>query len=142
MSDALALPAPAQHRVLGRRTARVLRGAAGVLLLLAAWQVSVPLVGLSSYFYPAPSDVVASFVDLTRKGILPVYFMSPTTILGLGVGEGLDIGLDRKQHVTPLYGGAACNVYTGSVDHVRIEPGPHPPDSYANRPERFAQRDR
>jgi arylsulfatase len=68
--------------------------------------------------------------------------MSPTTILGLGVGEGLDIGLDRKQHVTPLYGGEGCNVYTGSVDHVRIEPGPHPPDSYANRPEAIAQRDR
>ena len=68
--------------------------------------------------------------------------MSPTTVLGLGVGEGLDIGLDRKQHVTPLYGGEGCNVYTGSVDHVRIEPGPHPPDSYANRPEAVAQRDR
>jgi hypothetical protein len=67
--------------------------------------------------------------------------MYPTTILGLGVGEGLDIGLDRKQHVTPLYGGEGCNRYTGCVDHVRIEPGAHPPDSYANRPERDAQRD-
>jgi len=66
--------------------------------------------------------------------------MSPTTILGLGVGEGLDIGLDRKQHVTPLYGGEGCNRYTGCVDHVRIEPGAHPPDSDANRPERVAQR--
>ena len=74
MSGTLTLPAPAQHRVFGHRTARALRGAAGVLLLLVGWQISVPLVGMSSYFYPAPSDVVASFTDLVRKGILPVYF--------------------------------------------------------------------
>ncbi len=67
--------------------------------------------------------------------------LSPTTILGLGVGEGLDIGLDRRQHVTPAYGGSGVCAYTGTVAHVRIEPGPHPPDSYANRPERLAQRD-
>ena len=29
--------------------------------------------------------------------------MSPTTILGLGVGEGLDVGLDRKLHVSDRY---------------------------------------
>jgi arylsulfatase len=67
--------------------------------------------------------------------------MSPTTILGLGVGEGLDIGLDRKLHVTPLYEGSGPCRYSGTVDYVRIEPGPQAPDSYANRPEREAQRD-
>jgi arylsulfatase len=67
--------------------------------------------------------------------------MSPTTILGLGVGEGLDVGLDRKLHVSTLYGGEGCCAFTGRVDFVRIEPGPHPSDSYANRPERDAQRD-
>jgi len=67
--------------------------------------------------------------------------MSPTTILGLGVGEGLDIGMDRKLHVTPRYGGRGTCAYTGRVAHVRIEPGKHPADSYANRPERLAQRD-
>jgi len=67
--------------------------------------------------------------------------MSPTTILGLGVGEGLDVGLDRKLHVTRLYGGDGCCRYTGRVDYVHIEPGAHPADSYANRPERDAQRD-
>jgi hypothetical protein len=66
---------------------------------------------------------------------------SPTTILGLGVGEGLDIGLDRKLHVTARYGGSGTCAYTGRVTHVRIEPGAHPPGSYANRPERLAQRD-
>ncbi len=67
--------------------------------------------------------------------------MSPTTILGLGVGEGLDIGCDRKLHVTPLYGRDDAFEYTGAVSHVRIEPGAQAHDSYANRPEREAQRD-
>jgi ABC-type nitrate/sulfonate/bicarbonate transport system permease component len=44
-----------------------------VLLLVALWQASVPMVGMSSYFYPSPADVVASFAELIRKGILPVY---------------------------------------------------------------------
>jgi arylsulfatase len=67
--------------------------------------------------------------------------MSPTTILGLGVGEGLDIGCDRRLHVTPRYGRRDAFHYTGAVEYVRIEPGSHPADSYANRPEREAQRD-
>jgi arylsulfatase A-like enzyme len=67
--------------------------------------------------------------------------LSPTMILGLGVGEGLDIGCDRKLHVTPLYGRDDAFAYSGTVHFVRIDPGPHPADSYANRPERFAQRD-
>jgi arylsulfatase len=67
--------------------------------------------------------------------------MSPTTILGLGVGEGLDIGLDRKLHVTSRYGRADPFAYTNTIDFVSIEPGAHPADSYANRRERLAQRD-
>jgi arylsulfatase A-like enzyme len=67
--------------------------------------------------------------------------MSPTTILGLGVGEGLDLGRDRKLHVTSLYGRSDTFPYTGEVEYMTLEPGPHPADSYANRPERDAQRD-
>ena len=67
--------------------------------------------------------------------------LSPTTILGLGVGEGLDIARDRRLHVTARYGGGGVCAYSGTVAHVRIEPGPQAPDSYANRPERLAQRD-
>ena len=67
--------------------------------------------------------------------------LSPTTILGLGVGEGLDVGCDRRLHVTARYGGGGACPYTGAVRYVRIEPGPQAPDSYANRPERLAQRD-
>ena len=65
--------------------------------------------------------------------------MTPTTILGLGVGEGLDVGCDRKLHVTPRYGRDDPFPYTGAVDYVRIEPGAQAPGSDANRPEREAQ---
>ena len=112
MSRTLALGVPARAPVIGRKTARALKGAAGVLLLLVAWQLSVPLVGLSPYFYPAPTDVVAAFVDLMRKGILPVYFvdsmlryfagLSAGALLGVVVG--VLIGLNRmvSQALSPL----------------------------------------
>jgi hypothetical protein len=43
--------------------------------------------------------------------------------------------------VTPLYGRDDAFAYTGAVLHVRIDPGAQAHDSYANRPERLAQRD-
>ncbi len=66
--------------------------------------------------------------------------LSPTIILGLSAGEGLDVGCDRRLHVTDYGGTGACR-YTQRVHHVTIEPGPQAPDSYANRPERLSQHD-
>jgi len=112
LSRALTLSVGARGPLIGRKTARALKGAAGVLLLLVAWQLSVPLVGLSPYFYPAPTDVVAAFVDLMRKGILPVYFVDSMLryFAGLfagallGVVVGVLIGLNRtvSQTLSPL----------------------------------------
>ena len=112
MSDALAIE-PSAARPLSRRVAKFLKGAAGVLALLVAWQLSVPLVGLSSYFYPAPTDVVAAFADLMRKGILPVYFVDSmlryTAGLAagalLGVAVGVLVGLNRTASLalSPLF---------------------------------------
>lgn len=65
--------------------------------------------------------------------------MSPTIILGLNVGEGLDVGCDRRLHVTREYGGEGICPYTQAVHFVRIAPGPQAPDSYANKPERLSQ---
>jgi ABC-type nitrate/sulfonate/bicarbonate transport system permease component len=93
VSRALALPAPPARRGASRRLARFAKGAAGVLLLLAAWQVSVPLVGLSPYFYPAPTDVVAAFAELMRKGILPVYFADSMLRYGAGLAAGALLGV-------------------------------------------------
>jgi len=97
------LVSPARARRLGR----VVKGCAGVLLLLGAWQASVPLVGLGPYFYPAPTDVAASFVDLLRKGILPVYFADSMLryfsglVAGalLGIAGGVLIGLNKTAAV-------------------------------------------
>ena len=108
MSGSLTLPAPPPRRLIGRRWGRALKGSAGVLLLLVAWQLSVPLVGLGPYFYPSPSDVAASFAELMRKGILPVYFadsmgryLAGLTIGALlGMAFGVLIGLSRAAAVT------------------------------------------
>ena len=80
--------------------ARALKGGAGVLAVLLLWLVSIPIVGLESYLYPAPIDVWYAFVDLMRKGILPVYVWdslgrySVGVLIGivLGIGAGLLIG--------------------------------------------------
>ncbi|MBA3507776.1 MAG: ABC transporter permease, partial [Betaproteobacteria bacterium] len=113
MSATLAAPAPLRAASWSRRWSRPLKGLAGVLLLLAAWQVSVPLVGMSSYFYPSPADVIASFTELTRKGILPVYladsllrYLTGLTVGAvLGVGVGVLIGLNRTASLalSPLF---------------------------------------
>jgi ABC-type nitrate/sulfonate/bicarbonate transport system permease component len=111
MSDAAALRPPHAF-ALSRRWSRALKGALGVLLLLALWQASVPLVGLEPYFYPAPADVAGAFVDLLRKGILPVYVadslgryaVGVTLGASLGIGIGVLIGLNRAvaEALSPL----------------------------------------
>ena len=103
MTAEVALPATAGAARWTWRSSRALKGLAGVLLLLLAWQVSVPLVGMSAYFYPAPADVVTAGVDLVRKGILPVYladslvrYLTGLTIGAcLGIALGVGVGLNR-----------------------------------------------
>jgi ABC-type nitrate/sulfonate/bicarbonate transport system permease component len=104
MTPQVALRLPLRRTRPRRRLGVAARGAAGVLILLAAWQISVPLVGLGPYFYPAPSDVLASFVDLVRKGILPVYLADSVMrylaglVAGaaLGIAFGVLIGMHRR----------------------------------------------
>ena len=85
------------------RYARPLKGALGIALFLAAWQASVPLVGLEPYFYPSPADVWRAFIELVVKGILPIYLIDSIgryaagVTIGtlLGIAAGLLIGLSR-----------------------------------------------
>ncbi len=74
-------------------TARTLKGALGLVLFVLLWQASVPLVGLSSYFYPSPLDVWNAFVDLMRKGILPVYVADSMGRYLAGVALGSAVGV-------------------------------------------------
>lgn len=79
------------------------KGAFGLAVFFAAWAVSVPLIGLEPYFYPAPRDVARAFVLLIERGILPEYIAESLARYGsgvaigtaLGVGLGLLIGLSR-----------------------------------------------
>lgn len=79
------------------------RGMLGIVVVLVMWQISVWIIALPAYFYPAPVDVAAAFVDLIRKGILPSYIVDSAfrytagvvTGLTLGVCFGLLIGLSR-----------------------------------------------
>ena len=88
---------------LSRRLARPAKGTLGLVLFLALWQASVPLVGLEAYFYPAPADVWRAFLDLVAKGILPVYLIDSIgryasgVAIGtvLGIACGLAIGISR-----------------------------------------------
>ena len=103
MTPQVALPSRPTAPRLRWRSGRAAKGAAGVLLLLLAWQVSVPLVGLGAYFYPSPADVAVAAADLVRKGILPVYladslgrYLTGLTIgASLGIACGVLIGLHR-----------------------------------------------
>jgi NitT/TauT family transport system permease protein/taurine transport system permease protein len=84
-----ALPAPAAPW----RWQRPAKGALGLLLFLAAWQASVPLVGLEPYFYPSPLDVWRAFLDLVAKGILPVYLADSVQRYVVGVALGTALGV-------------------------------------------------
>ncbi|MDP1877652.1 MAG: arylsulfatase, partial [Actinomycetota bacterium] len=65
--------------------------------------------------------------------------MSPT-ILRL-TGEGLDVGRDRRLKVCDHYSGEGAFAYSGTIRHVRLQPGSRAPDSISNKPERQAQLD-
>ncbi|MEM7022823.1 MAG: ABC transporter permease [Pseudomonadota bacterium] len=76
-----------------RPSARALKGALGLFLLLVLWQISVPLIGVSSYFYPSPLDVLRAFGDLIEKGILPVYALDSLGRYTAGVAIGTTVGI-------------------------------------------------
>ena len=83
--------------------ARALKGMLGILLFIAVWQGSVPLIGLDAYYYPGPIDVWHAAFELVEKGILPVYLSDSAgryaagVCIGVasGISFGLLIGLNR-----------------------------------------------
>ena len=61
---------------------------------------------------------------------VPQTAMSPT-IIGVHV-EGIDIGLDRRQRVSPRYAAHGTFRYDGHIDRVVITPGAQAPGSLSN----------
>lgn len=80
--------------LVGSRSARrLLRGAVGLAAFFAAWQVSVPLIGLPSFFYPPPSAVWTAFAELVQKGQMDAYLADSLYRYGLGVFVGTFAGV-------------------------------------------------
>ncbi|MCM0021935.1 MAG: ABC transporter permease [Tagaea sp.] len=75
------------------RLAKAAKGALGIALFLMAWQISVPLIGLEAYFYPAPADVWVAFLDLIRKGMLPIHAIDSLGRYASGVAIGVVAGV-------------------------------------------------
>lgn len=63
------------------------------VLLVVVWHVTATLSGLSSYFYPKPTDVWDELISLIRKGILPAYIADSLWRWGLGVALGVAISV-------------------------------------------------
>ena len=91
MPDALMKQTPLQGIISSR-----LRGLLGLVVVLIAWQISVWIIDLPDYFYPAPSAVFAAFEELVRKGILPAYIADSMGRYTAGVALGL-AGLDEAE---------------------------------------------
>ena len=70
--------------------------------------------------------------------LVPMTALSPT-IMGVHV-EGIDIGLDRRQRISPHYAARGTFPYTGTIDRVVITPGAQAPGSIVNMIEARVQR--
>ena len=85
-------------------SARVLKGALGIVIVFIVWWVSVPLVGLPDFFYPSPQAVWAAFVEMMGKGVLPSHIIDSLfrytaglfIATSLGMIVGLSIALSRS----------------------------------------------
>ncbi|MEI7445076.1 MAG: ABC transporter permease [Burkholderiales bacterium] len=91
-----------------RATAAVpaLRAILPFVPLLAAWWIAAALEVFPKAFFPGPADVVRTFFELIRKGILPEYLADSVTRLAVGAAVGIAlaipigvlIGTSRRAH--------------------------------------------
>jgi NitT/TauT family transport system permease protein/taurine transport system permease protein len=72
--------------------------------LLGAWSLAAATLPVPSYFLPPPTAVLAAFVELTAKGILPIYvaeslrriLTAAVVALVVAVPLGLVLGMSRR----------------------------------------------
>lgn len=99
--------------------------------------IELPAVALT----PGAQDVLLEYHALgKRQGegrllingaeVVPTTALSPT-IIGVHV-EGIDIGLDRRQRISPRYAAHGTFKYTGRIERVVVTPGPQAPGSISN----------
>lgn len=72
---------------------KLLKGIAGISCFVLAWYFAAKYSGVSSYFFPSPSDVFTAFVTLLNKGILEVYLLDSMYRYTIGVFSGVVVGL-------------------------------------------------
>jgi arylsulfatase A-like enzyme len=103
------------------------------------WMSPIELPGVA--LKPGPQSVVLDYRALgKRQGegrllingveVVPATAMSPT-VMGVHV-EGIDIGLDRRQRISPRYAAHGTFKYTGAIDRVVVTPGAQAPGSISN----------
>jgi len=86
-----------------RRHMPLILGIAGFAIVIALWEISALAFGLSVRLYPTPLSVLHTFVDLIRKGILPVHVTDSLAryVSGVAIGTvvavvlGVLFGLNR-----------------------------------------------
>jgi arylsulfatase A-like enzyme len=108
-------------------------------LVYHRWMAPIELPGVA--LQPGAQEVVFDFQALGKRrgqGRLlvngrehgPFVAMTPT-IMGVHF-EGVDVGLDRRQRISPRYAGHGSFAYEGCITHVTVEPGPQAPGSFSN----------
>jgi arylsulfatase len=79
--------------------------------------------------------------QLVLNGVMAPETLNMTPTFLRLVGEGFDVGLDRRRKVSADCEGRGVYRYGGQIERVSLIPGPQAPDSFANRPEAMAQWD-
>jgi len=79
--------------------------------------------------------------QLVLNGVMATETLTMTPTFLRLVGEGIDVGLDRRRKVSADCEGRGVYRYGGHIDRVTLIPGPQAPDSFANVPEGIAQWD-
>ena len=86
----------------GRSHAGALRVAGGCALLIAAWQIATPALGVPDYLLPTPGVVARKFWETLPVQIEHLTVTAATTLAGLGLALAFGMLLGRLELFTVL----------------------------------------